>query len=105
MDSLGLLSSILLTSNLRVLTAGASISAPAEAQLAIVILPPVDGIAGSETVTYPSQVGMCTKDKTIRFAHPGYGIVGYWSWDTTSVTFKNTGATHTISVSSMIYLG
>ena len=105
MDSLGLLSSILLTSNLCVLTAGASISAPAEAQLAIVILPPVVVIAGSETVTYPSQVGMCTKDETIRFAHPEYGNVGYWSWDTTSVTFKKTGATHTISVSSMIYLG
>lgn len=105
MDSLGLLSSILLTSNLRVLTAGASISAPPEAKLAIVIFPPVDGIAGTETTTYPSQVGMCAKDKTIRFVHPGYGVVGYWSWDTTDVDFKSTGVTHTVAVSSMIYLG
>lgn len=105
MDSLGLISSLLLTSNLRVLTAGASISAPSDAQLAIVIFPPVVGTVSSGEVTYPSQVGMCAKDKTIRFAHPGYGVVGYWSWDTTDVSFKDTGVTHTISVSSIIYLG
>lgn len=106
MDALGLLSMLTSTSGLHVLTAGASVSAPADAQFAIVIVYPVKYAADSNAWTFPPQVGMCAKGQTILFSHPSaqYGV-GTWSWGSNTVRFSSSGFTGNINIGSVIYLG
>lgn len=106
MDALGLLSLVTSTSGLHVLTAGASVSAPADAQFAIVIFYPVIISGSSQSWIFPPQVGMCTKGQTIRFSHPSAQyVVGTWSWGSSTVNFASSGFTANVSIGSVIYLG
>lgn len=106
MDALGLLSMLTSTSGLYVLTAGASVSAPADAQFAIVIFYPVMISGNSQSWIFPPQVGMCAKGQTIRFSYPSaqYGV-GIWSWGSSSVNFASSSFTANVSIGSVIYLG
>ena len=105
MDALGLLSLVVSASGMNILTAGASVSAPSEAQFAIVCLPPVSVGDDPGTLVYASQAGMCSKGGTIRFVYPRDSSSALWSWGTASVKFNHNVGPTTVAITCVIYLG
>ena len=105
MDALGLLSAVMSSSGMSILTAGASVSAPPGAQIAIVCFPPTTIDDNTSQLTYPSQVGMCSNGQIIRFTHPWKLTSGKWSWGGTYVEFTVDSSRMNVSISCAIYLG